>query len=321
MGFGSQGRAQALNIRDSGVKPLIGLPSKSRSRKRAAADRFNVVVPKKAIEKSGVIVVLLPDHKHKEFFDTLPPKVLSGKALIFAHGLSVAFGLVKPHRDCDIIMVAPHGPGLLLRERYIAGESFTAFMAIKQNHSVQADRIGRAYAAAIGCPQTNLFKSTFEDEAIGDIFGEQAVLCGGLVGLLEAGFETLVKHGLSPESAYLECVYQIDLIIDLIKRYGTAGMFERISKTAAFGSLRAKDKLFDSHIRRKMDKLFRQIKKGDFALALDKENRRGLANLKSMLAAAKKSPLQKTHDALLPRLNVRRPQPTGRTGKGRKRDD
>jgi len=305
LGFGSQGRAQALNLRDSGVSPLIGLPSKSKSRKSAVHDGFTVATPERAIRKWEVIVALIPDHKHKEFFDVLPRAALSGKALIFAHGLSVAFGLVKPPRDCDVIMIAPHGPGVRLRERYLAGEPFTAFLAIKQDHSGQALRVARAYAAAIGCSSSNLFESTFEDEAVGDIFGEQAVLCGGLVGLLEAGFETLVKQGLSEELAYLECVHQLDLIIDLIKRYGTAGMFRRISKTAAFGSLLAKDRLFDKSITDKMEKLYLEIKRGKFARRLIEENERGLANLNSMLAASEKSSLQKTHDAIARKLNVR----------------
>ena len=314
LGYGSQGKAQALNLRDSGIEPLIGLPAKSRSAKEAKKNGFHVTTARKAVFLSDVIAVLIPDHKHRELFNSIPASGLSGKTLIFAHGLSVAFGLVRPPVDCDVIMVAPHGPGVRLRERYMTGEFFTAFAGVKQDYSGKAWPIARSYAAAIGCPPANLFESTLEDEAIGDIFGEQAVLCGGLVGLLETGFSTLVKKGHSPESAYLECVYQLDLIIDLIKRYGTAGMFERISKTAAFGSLSVKDKLFDSAFSGKMERLYNEIKSGKFAQKLARENENSLANLKSMLSAVKGSPLQKTQAAVFRRLNARthRPKAAGR---------
>ena len=184
--------------------------------------------------------------------------MLSSKTLVFAHGLSIHFGLVKPSSDCDVILAAPHGPGLRLREKYLAGEPFTAFVGIGNKSSRKASEIARAYAEAIGCPRKLQFESTFRDETIGDIFGEQAVLCGGLVGLMESGFETLVRKGLSEETAYLECIYQIDLIVDLIKKFGPAGMFERISATAAFGSLRKKEKLFGSDFRRKLNELYNE---------------------------------------------------------------
>jgi ketol-acid reductoisomerase len=303
LGFGSQGKAQAFNLRDSGINLIIGLPLKSKSRTTAERAGFSVVTPQQAIESANIISVLIPDHKHKELFDKIKPDALSGKALIFAHGLSVAFGLVRLPSSCDIILVAPHGPGLRLRELYKSGKTFTAFWGIENNASGKAGKIAKAYADAIGCPSKNLFKSSFRDEAIGDIFGEQAVLCGGLVGLMETGFETLVRHGLSPESAYLECVYQLDLIIDLIKKHGPAGMFERISMTAGFGSLQNKGKLFDSEMVRKMELLYREIESGRFARALMNENKRGMKNLKAKLRQAKKSPLQKTHDMLVRKLS------------------
>lgn len=321
LGFGSQGKAQALNLRDSGAAPLIGLPSKSKSRIKARDEGFLIATAKKAIKSSDIIAVLIPDHKHKELFDSLQGIDLSGKAFIFAHGLSVAFGLVKFSSYNDIIMVAPHGPGVRLRERYIAAEPFTAFIAVEQDNSGGAWQIAAEYANAIGCGEQNLFESTFRDEAVGDIFGEQAVLCGGLVGLLEAGFETLVDKGLSPQSAYLECVYQIDLIIDLIKRFGTAGMFERISKTAAFGSLRVKDKLFDQRFRAKMEDLYKEINSGKFVELLMKENRAEFAGFESMLAECRESTLDKAHKAFSRRLNVRsrKPKAPGKRN-GRKPD-
>lgn len=320
LGYGSQGRAQALNLRDSGIPPLIGLPSGSKSRKAARADGFAIATPERAVKRGDIIVLLIPDHKHKELFDGFrKPQILSGKTLIFAHGLSIAFGLVKPPPDCDVILIAPHGPGLRLRENYITGEPFTAFRGIENDHSGKALQIARAYAAAIGCPAANLFPSTFMEEAVGDIFGEQAVLCGGLVGLMESGFDTLVKKGHSRRSAYLECIYQLDLLIDLVKQFGPAGMFERISKTAAFGSLKRKQFLFDSEFRRKMEALYDDIQKGGFAKTLTRENARGMTGFLRMLKASRESSLQKTHDSLPPGFKGRR-QKSGRRRRGGERN-
>jgi ketol-acid reductoisomerase len=301
LGFGSQGQAQALNLRDSGFAPIIGLTQKSKSRAIARRAGFKVVTPRKAIDNADIISVLLPDHKHKELFDKIGN--ISGKTFIFAHGLSVAFGLAKLPSSCDTILIAPHGPGLRLRELYQSGKTFTAFWAVNNDASGKAQQIANAYAAAIGCPPKNLFKTSFREEAIGDIFGEQAVLCGGLVGLIETGFDTLVRHGLSPESAYLECVYQLNLITDLIKKFGPAGMFEHISKTAAFGSLQSKGKLFDRDIARKMESLYREIESGRFAKSLMNENKKGMKSLKTKIRSAQKSHLQKAHDALARKLS------------------
>jgi len=298
LGYGSQGRAQALNLHDSGMAPIIGLPPRSRSRRKARADGFSLVSAIEAISNADIISVLIPDHKHKELFDQIPGDMLSGKGLIFAHGLSVAFGLVKPPRTCDIVLVAPHGPGVRIRELFVAGRPFTAFWAIHNDASGSASRIAKTYAAAIGCPAKNLFKTTFRDEAVGDIFGEQAVLCGGLVGLIDAGFDTLVKKGLPPRDAYLECVYQLDLIVDLIKRHGPAGMFERISKTAAYGSLKSRSRLFDGQMRKKINALYDDIESGKFARQLLRENQAGMTNFERELANYRKSLLQKTHISL-----------------------
>jgi ketol-acid reductoisomerase len=298
IGYGSQGKAQALNLRDSGITPLIGLPPKSKARRRARLDGFTAVSTIDAIDKAKIVSILIPDHKHNELFDNIPRSILDGKALIFAHGLSIAFGLVAPPGTCDIVLVAPHGPGIRIRELFLTRKRFTAFWAIEHDASGNAAEIALAYAAAIGCPIGSLFRTTFRDEAVGDIFGEQAVLCGGLAGLIETGFSTLVEHGLPARDAYLECVYQLDLIIDLIKRHGPAGMFERISKTAAFGSLKNKNAIIDSSIRKKMERLYSLIDSGKFAGELLEESKSDMANLNKWLRDYKKSLLQKTHSRL-----------------------
>ncbi|UCE65924.1 MAG: ketol-acid reductoisomerase [Candidatus Zixiibacteriota bacterium] len=307
LGYGSQGSAQAKNLRDSGFTPVIGLPSKSRSRIFALKDRFEILSPLKAIAKADMTAILIPDHKHKALFDSMAPSVLSGKTLVFAHGLSIHFGLVKPPPDCDVILVAPHGPGLRLREKYLTGEPFTAFVGIANKSSRKASEIAPAYAEAIGCPRRLQFESTFRNEAIGDIFGEQAVLCGGLVGLMESGFETLVRKGLSEEAAYLECIYQIDLIVDLIKEFGPAGMFERISATAAFGSLNRKDSLFGADFKKKLISLYGEIEGGKFADNLDNDSRDDMTRYKKLLSESRNSKLQKAHEDLANKLRRRSP--------------
>lgn len=299
LGYGSQGAAQALNLRDSGIVPAIGLPLKSRSRKAAKKDGFSITTSEEAIEQSDLIAVLVPDHNQGELLAPLSTSgALSEKALVFAHGMSIAFGLVKPPPDCDTILVAPHGPGLRLREKYLSGEPFTSFVGVDNDSSGKAGAIARAYAEAIGCPPEYQFDSTFRDEAIGDIFGEQAVLCGGLVGLMESGFELLVKKGLSEEAAYLECVYQLDLIVDMIKKYGPAGMFDRISITAAFGSLRKKDKLFGAEYKKSLLETYNEIESGKFVNELHKDYKNGMKKLKRFLEDSRKSKLQIAHDTI-----------------------
>jgi len=295
IGYGSQGRAQALNLRDSSITPLIGLPARSRSRKIAREDGMTIVRPDVAVERSDLIAILAPDHKHKELFDTIFKSVIrKGQTFIFAHALSVNFGLVQQPKGVDFILVAPHGPGVRLRERFRQGHPMTAFIGRTEKSSPASLQIATEYATAIGCNRANLIKTSFADEAIGDIFGEQAVLCGGLSGLMKAGFDTLVKSGLSPENAYLECINQIDLIVDLIKRFGIGGMYDRISTTAAYGSLLAEDKIINSASKKAMKDMLKEISSGRFVESLMADYRKSFVNLKRL----KKSRASKTLDRL-----------------------
>ncbi len=265
LGYGSQGRAQALNLRDSGFKPVIGLLAKSRSRKLVKEDGLEVSIPARVCRNADVVVVLIPDHKHKELFeDILYPAMRPGQTFIFAHGLSVHFKLVEQPDDIDFILVAPHGPGIRLRQRYLDGRGLTAFIARTDKSSKQSLKLAASYAKAIGCSREGIIITDFGEEAVGDIFGEQAVLCGGLSALMKAGFNTLVRAGLPPENAYLECIYQIDLIVDLIKKYGIDGMYERISTTAAFGSVMAEQKIFNARSNRAFIELLKDIQSGEF---------------------------------------------------------
>jgi ketol-acid reductoisomerase len=265
LGYGSQGRAQALNLRDSGFEPVIGLLSNSRSRKLVKEDGLEVSTPARVCRNADVIAILIPDHKHKELFeDILYPAMRPGQTFIFAHGLSVHFRLVKQPDNVDFILVAPHGPGIRLRQRFLDGRGLTAFIARSGKSSKQSLKLAAAYAKAIGCSREGIIVTDFGEEAVGDIFGEQAVLCGGLSALMKAGFNTLVRSGLPPENAYLECIYQIDLIVDLIKKYGIDGMYERISTTAAFGSVMAESKLFGAQSDKAFVELLKDIQTGEF---------------------------------------------------------
>ncbi len=269
IGFGSQGKAQALNLRDSGYEPIIGLLPGSKSENIVIEEDFRVTTPAGAVTESDIIAVLAPDHKHQELFEYgLKDISLNNKTFVFAHAMSVHFKLVVQPDSTDFVLVAPHSPGIRMRERFIQGEGVTAFIGKTDKSSPESLHLAAAYAGAVGCGRAGLIETSFEAEAIGDIFGEQAVLCGGLSALLKAGYETLVKAGLPPENAYLECVFQIDLIVDLIKKYGIAGMYDKISVTAAVGGLQAEPLIINDQAKRSMDNLVSEIRSGEFTKRL-----------------------------------------------------
>lgn len=300
IGYGSQGRAQALNLRDSGIDVVVGLHQRSKKRRIARGDGFRVYSTEKAAELGDVIVLLAPDHLHQEVFgkqikDSLKPK----NVLIFAHAFSIHFKLVVPPKSVDVILVAPHGPGELTRERFVAKKGITSFIAIHQDYSKKAKKIALAYAKAIGATRGGAMLTTFRDEAIGDLFGEQAVLCGGLAQLLKSGFETLVQDGLSPENAYLECVHQIDLIVELIKKHGIAGMFDRISQIAEFGSYLSGPKVINKS---QMKKILEQVKNGAFSRKWIEEQKVGLKNYKRMKKTYQAHLLEKTSEKIRKRV-------------------
>ena len=296
LGYGSQGKAQALNLRDSGLEVIIGLPGKSKDLKTALTDGFKVFRPHKAVQIGDIIPVLAPDHKHKELYEKSIQKNLSpGKTLVFAHAYSIYFKQIRPPEFIDVILVAPHGPGELVRKLFLEGKGVTSFIAVEQDYSGKALDKALAYAKGIGSTKSGAILTTFEEEAIGDLFGEQAVLCGGLSELLKSGFETLVESGLSPENAYLECVYQLDLIVELVKKYGIAGMFSRISQTAEYGSYVSGKKVIN---KKQMKNILSEIKNGNFTRRWMKEYERGMKNYKQMKKSWKNHLLQKTWERL-----------------------
>ena len=272
LGYGSQGRAVALNLRDSGYQVNIGLKKNSKSRTIAQKDKFKIIDEiANVVSDVSIIIFALPDHLQGRLYQLDIIKNLKPKStLVFLHGFSVHFGFVVPSKDCDVILIAPHAPGISVREKFLGKKDLSAFYAVYQNHSGKALGTAYALAKAVGFKKSKMVKTTFEMEAIGDLFGEQAVLCGGMSELIHHGYEVLLENGFPPENAYLEVAYQLDLIIDLIKKYGITGMFERISVAARFGSVTSGPAIIDQKVKKRMQKLFNDIKAGKFAKKLNK---------------------------------------------------
>ncbi len=266
LGYGSQGKAIALNLRDSGYAVTVGLRSKSlSSRKRARRDRVNVTTIRKAVAEADIVIVALPDHVHKEVFEALAYEHIKADAsLVFLHGSSVYFGLVDLPPDNPVLLLAPHAPGNAVRSNYIDKIPFSAFCAVHRGPQKQGYALLTDLAKAIGIPSSHLIRTIFAYEAIGDVFGEQAVLCGGLARLLKYGFETLVDAGLPPQNAYLEVAFQLDLIVDLIRKHGLSGMFSRISPLARYGSAVSGPKVITPEVKRNMKKVFDSVASGEF---------------------------------------------------------
>lgn len=265
VGYGSQGRAQALNLRDAGYRPTIGLPLRSRSVVRAKRDGFVVRTTADACREANIVFMLAPDHLHGDIYKTdIEPNLQTGTMLVFAHGSSIHFGLLQPGNGVSVVLLAPLGPGKRLRELRGHRDGVACFFAIHGKKSLKIRATALALARAIGCLPAGAIETTFAEEAVGDLFGEQAVLCGGLSALLQAGVETMVRHGASPANAYLECVYQLDLIVDLIKSDGLRGMFAQISPTAAFGARHAAPRVISRPSRKAMDSLYSYIDSGKF---------------------------------------------------------
>jgi ketol-acid reductoisomerase len=281
IGYGSQGRAIALNLKDSGYDVVLGLRTGSGSRTRARKEKFaQIMTVRQAVGMADIICFAFPDHLHGRVYKKeIEPYLKAGSTLLFLHGTSLAFGFVNPPRDCDVIMIAPHAPGAAVREKYLADRSISAFYAIYRNASRHAMQTVVELAKGIGFEKRRLIKTTVRDESIGDLFGEQAVLCGGLAMLIRNGFDVLVEHGLKPEHAYLEVAYQLDLIIALIKKHGIAGMLERISVAARLGSIESGPKVIDGSVKNRMNKVFKSIESGEFPRRLNSLDDRTIKRL------------------------------------------
>ena len=271
LGYGAQGRAIALNLRDSGWPVTVGLRPRSRSRAVARKDQTAAADILTAAANADIIIVALPDHRHKTVLNARFWAGLTDRsALVFLHGSSIHFGLVRPPADLPALLLAPHAPGSAVRENFLAKRPFSAFSAVHQGPRAAGERIIARLAKGIGIPRTQLVPTTFADEAVGDLFGEQAVLCGGLARLLKLGFETLVEAGLPPRNAYLEVAFQIDLIVALIKQHGLEGMLERISPLAKYGSATAGSQVIDECVKTAMKQVLDDIVSGRFISRAEK---------------------------------------------------
>lgn len=293
LGFGNQGRAQALNLHDSGIDVVVGLRESSESRAEAQAAGLAVAGLGQAAASADVVMFLSPDEVLGDLYQAVEQDLSEGAAIGFSHGLAIHFGLIEPRADLDVFLVAPKGPGTTLRSLYQAGKGMVALWAVARNPSGSAKTIALAYGRAIGCARAGLIASTFEEEAVADLFNENAVVWGGVPELLRAGFETLVEAGISPEVAYLECVGELGLIAELIEKRGIAGMREAISNTAELGALSGTE-VVGSETRVRMRALLDRVKSGEFARALRDEARSGYPRLTDARRQARSDLLEQT---------------------------
>jgi ketol-acid reductoisomerase len=276
LGYGSQGHAHALNLRDSGVEVAVGLPEGSRSRARAAADKVRVLTPAEASKWADIIMILAPDTSQARLYrDHVRPHLEPGKTLMFAHGFNIRFGTIEVPEGVDVSMVAPKAPGHRVREVFTEGQGTPALVAIHKDASGKAKRTALAYAKGIGCTRAGVIETTFAEETETDLFGEQAVLCGGVSALVKAGFETLVKAGYQPEIAYFECMHELKLIVDLMYRGGLNYMRYSVSDTAEHGDYTGGQRLVTEETKKEMARMLAEIKTGLYAEKWIAENEAG----------------------------------------------
>lgn len=296
IGYGSQGHAQAQNMRDSGLNVIIGLRPGSESEKKAREDGFEVYSPAEASAKADIIQILAPDTIQPKIYENdIKPNLKEGKALVFSHGFNIHYEGIKPPSDVDVYMVAPKGPGHLVRRVYTEGGGVPALIAVHQDATGEARQRALAHASAVGGGRAGILETTFKDETETDLFGEQAVLCGGLSALVMAGFETLTEAGYDPDIAYFECLHEIKLITDLMYEGGIANMRYSISDTAEYGDLTRGPRVIDGSVKEHMKEVLSEIQKdkgGKFAREWMEETEKGYPNYKKLQEAGAKHPIE-----------------------------
>lgn len=287
IGYGSQGRTHALNLRDSGVRDIVvGLKAGSATRDKATADGFPVMTAAEATRGADVVAVMVSDEAHCDLWrDEIEPHIRPGAALIFAHGLSVSFGLVTPRADLDVILASPKGIGPRIRDLYEAGEGVFCLFGVHQDATGDAHALGLSYAAALGCGRKGILETTMKDECESDLFGEQVVLCGGAAELVDSAFMTLVDAGYPPEVAWFECFYELKLVVDLMHQMGIAGAFGRISNTAEYGAYLTGPRVIGDASRAAMDQVLTEVRDGSFVRRLMADYDAGSPDLLSRRAA------------------------------------
>ncbi len=308
IGYGSQGHAHALNLRDSGVDVRVALREGSSSRAKAEAAGLRVASIADAAREADLIMLLAPDTEQQAIYESeIAPNLRAGDAVFFAHGFNVRFGLIKAPEGVDVAMVAPKGPGHLVRRTYEGGGGVPALIAVEQDATGKARDLALSYAYAIGATRAGVLETTFTEETETDLFGEQVVLCGGLTSLIQAGFETLVEAGYQPESAYFECLHEVKLIVDLMYEHGIAGMRYSISDTAEYGDLTRGPRVINAGVREEMKKILGEIRSGQFADEWVAENRSGRQRFEELRAAGRDHPIEQVGEqlrAMMPFINA-----------------
>ncbi len=299
IGYGIQGRGQSLCLRDSGCRVIVSEMEGAPNYEQAKKDGFNPVSAAEAAKAADIIQILTQDHvQAKVYKESIKPNLKKGKALCFSHGFNIRFKQIKPPKNVDVFMVAPKGPGALVRRMYEEGKGVPCLLAVFQDATGQAKQLGLAYAKALGATKAGVIETTFDEETETDLFGEQAVLCGGVTELIMAGFDTLIAAGYQPEIAYFEVLHELKLITDLIQEYGISGMRRRVSNTACYGDLTRGPMIITQKTRKTMQKLLKEIKSGKFAREWIKENEEGRKNFDSLMKAGEEHQIEKVGQQL-----------------------
>jgi len=296
IGYGSQGHAHALNLKDSGVNVVVGLYEGSRSKDKAESQGLKVLSVEEATKAADIIMILIPDEKQAKLYkESIEPNLTAGKTLAFAHGFNIHYGCIKPSSDINVIMIAPKAPGHTVRSEYQIGKGTPCLIAVEQDATGDAWDLGLAYAAGIGGARAGVLETTFRQETETDLFGEQAVICGGVAALMQCGFETLVEAGYDPRNAYFECVHEMKLIVDLIYQSGFAGMRYSISNTAEYGDYITGPKIITEDTKKAMKKVLADIQDGSFAkeFLLDMSDAGAQVHFKAMRKKAAEHPAEK----------------------------
>ncbi|BAC90598.1 ketol-acid reductoisomerase [Gloeobacter violaceus] len=308
VGYGSQGHAHALNLKDSGIDVIVGLYEGSRSWARAENEGLAVYPTAEAAAKADLVMILLPDEVQREIYNRdIAPHLGTGKTLAFAHGFNIHFSQIVPSQEVDVLMVAPKGPGHLVRRVFTEGKGVPCLFAVEQDASGRARATAMAYARAIGGTRAGILETTFREEAETDLFGEQTVLCGGLTALIKAGFETLVEAGYQPELAYFECLHEVKLIVDLIVEGGLAKMRDSISNTAEFGDYTRGPRIVDERTKAEMKKILAEIQNGEFAKQWVLDSQANYASFKAMRRREAEHPIEEVGADLRKMMSWLRP--------------
>jgi ketol-acid reductoisomerase len=299
IGYGSQGHAHALSLRDSGVDVRIGLPEGSKSRAKAADEGLPVVTPAEAAAEADLIMILAPDTAQRHIYaESIAPNLKAGDALFFGHGFNIRYGLITPPRDVDVAMVAPKGPGHLVRRQFVDGKGVPCLIAVEQDASGGAKALALSYAAAIGGARAGVIETTFTEETETDLFGEQAVLCGGMAALVQTGFEVLTEAGYAPEIAYFECLHELKLIVDLMYEGGIANERFSISDTAEYGDLTRGPRIVNAATKAEMKKILGEIQDGSFAREWVAEDDHGRPNFSKLQREGQEHPIEQVGEKL-----------------------